>query len=309
MKNLALKISFFFKCISILGVITLFVGGHAWAQDSATTAEKPVVKKKSYTKNTFEGNYLIENQTVMVPIKGTLEFDIQHRFGDVNNGISSLYGIFSSAIMRLGFSYVPLKNLQVGFGACSDRTQVDLNLKYALLKQTRDGSIPVSITYFGNILMDTRKKDATTLFVTASDRFSFFNQISVARKITEKFSAQVSISLSHINNVAGYLDSTGKVMPQLKNDNFTFSAIGRYKITPKTAIIVDYDQPLTQNPMNNPHPNLSFGLEMSTSGHTFQIFAGNYNYLLPQNNSVYNQNDYKKGQYFIGFNISRLWNF
>jgi hypothetical protein len=38
------------------------------AQDS-TAAVVPEVKKKSYTKNTFSSNYLIDEQTVMVPIK------------------------------------------------------------------------------------------------------------------------------------------------------------------------------------------------------------------------------------------------
>jgi hypothetical protein len=307
MKNTIIKKYFLARCIVLITAWNVLGVGNLFAQDS--TAAEPVVKKKSYVKNTFEGNYLIDNQTVIVPIKGTFEFDIQHRFGTTTNGIRDLYGIFSSAIMRLGFSYVPVQNLQIGFGACSDRTQVDLNWKYALLRQTKDGKIPVSITYFGNVLMDTRRADATTLFVTSADRFSFFHQISVARKITDKFSAQVSASLAHFNNVAGYLDTAGKIRPQTKNDNFSVSFLGRYKISPKTAIIVNYDQPLTQNPLNNPHPNLAFGIEMSTSGHTFQIFAGNYGYVLPQNNAVFNQNDYSKGQFVIGFNISRLWNF
>jgi Membrane bound beta barrel domain (DUF5777) len=279
------------------------------AQDSSAVTPAATVKKKSFVRNTFEGNYLIDNQSVMVPVKGTFEFDIQHRFGTVNNGISDLYGIFSGATMRLGFSYVPIKNLQVGFGACNDRMQVDWNLKYALLRQTKDGTIPVSITYFGNVVMDTRKKDATTLFVTASDRFSFFDQVIIARKISDKLSIQVSPSLSHFNNVPGYVDANGKIQPQMRNDHFAISFSGRYKITPKTAIIANYDQPLTQHPMNNPHPNISLGLEMSTSGHTFQVFAGNYASILPQNNNMFNQNDFTKGQFLIGFNITRLWNF
>jgi hypothetical protein len=95
----------------------------------------------------------------------------------------------------------------------------------------------------------------------------------------------------------------------VKNDQLAIAVGGRYKISPKTAVIVNYNQPLTQNPMNNPHPNISFGLEMSTSGHTFQLIAGNYSYVLPQNNTLYNQNDFTKGQFVIGFNITRLWNF
>jgi len=274
----------------------------------STTAE-PVLKKNPYIKNTFEGNYIIDNQTVMVPVKGTFEFDIQHRFGTVNNGSADLFGLFAGATMRLAFSYAPVNNLQVGFGVSNENMQVDLNLKFAILKQTKDGSMPVSITYFGNAVADTRKKDNTTLFVTTSDRFSYFNEIIIARKFSDKLSLQVSPSVSHFNNLEGYLDASGNVLPILKNDNFSIAASGRFKISDGSALIVNYDQPLTQNPANNPHPNISFGIEMKTSGHDFEIFFGNYSSLFPQNNNVFNQNDYKKGQFLIGFNISRLWNF
>src|SRR5476651_2736685 len=98
--------------------------------------------------------------------------------------------------------------------------QVDWNLKYSIIKKTRDNSMPISITYFGNAAMDTRKKDNTTLFVTTSDRFSYFNQIIIARKFSDKVSIQVAPSMSHFNNLEGYLDAnTGKVLPLLKNDN------------------------------------------------------------------------------------------
>jgi hypothetical protein len=292
----------------LLVIISLGAAGQDSTQvDSA--APEPVVKKKSFVKNTFEGNYLIDNQTVMVPIKGTFEFAIQHRFGIASHSFKDMFGLFAGANMRLGFSYVPVKNLQVGFGASNDRMQVDWDLKYALLKQTKDGSMPVSVSYFGNAVMDTRAKDATTLFSSVSDRFSFFNQIMIARKFSDKLSIQISPSISHFNNLEGYLDSAGKVQPLMKNDNFAISFSGRYKISPQTAIIANYDQPLTQNPANNPHPNISIGLEMRSSGHDFEVFVGNYGYILPQNNTMFNQNDFTKGQFLIGFNITRLWNF
>ena len=119
----------------------------------------------------------------------------------------------------------------------------------------------------------------------------------------------MSPSLSHFNNLEGYLDGSGQVQPKWNNNHFAIAFSGRYKISPKTAIIVNYDQPLTQHPTNNPHPNISFGFEFKSSGHDFEVFAGNYGYILPQNNNLYNQNDYTQGQFLIGFNISRLWNF
>ena len=141
-----------------------------------SVASEPVVKKRSYVKNTFEGTYIIDEQSVIVPIKGTFEFDIQHRFGTIANGTTDLFGIFASATMRLGANYVVANNVQLGFGATNERMQVDGTLKWAILKQTKNGSMPVSVSYFGDAAMDTRKADNTTIFVNASDRFSFFNE-------------------------------------------------------------------------------------------------------------------------------------
>lgn len=274
-----------------------------------TAAPAPIAKKPAYVKNTFEGNFMIDNQTVMVPIKGTFEFDIQHRFGTVDHGIKDLYGLFASANMRLGFSYVVKNNLQLGFGASNDRMHVDGNIKYALLKQTKNGKMPVSVTFFGNAVMDTRARNASLPIVTTSDRFSFFSQLIIARKISEKLSVQVAPSLSYFNNVEGYFDAKGDIQSKLNNAHMAVSFSGRYKLTEGMSLMVNYDQPMTQHPMDNPHPNISFGLDMKTSGHDFQLFAGNYGYILPQNNNLYNQNDYTKGQFLIGFNITRLWNF
>jgi len=300
--------SAFFKSTLILMVVVFAASSNLMAQDSSA-AKAPVTKSKSYVKNTFSGNYLIDDQTVMVPVKKTFGFYISHHFGLVNEGISNFFGVFELANMQFSLTYVPVKDLQLGFGFGNYNMEVNWNAKYALLKQTKDGSMPVSVTYFGLAAMNTQKASSSNYIVTTADRFSYFNQILIARKVNDKLSLQVGIALTHFNNVTGYYDSTGKIQSQMENNNWTFCAGGRYQVSPGMAIIVNYDQPLTQNPTNNPQPNISFGLEMNTSGHDFQIFAGNYGYALPTDNTVLNQNNYRKGQFVIGFIISRLWNF
>ena len=160
--------SFQLRLLLLLLAATVITGAELKAQDS--TAAAPVVKKRSFVKNTFEGNYLIDNQTVMVPIKGTFEFDINHRFGTIDHNFKDLFGLFASANMRLGFNYTPIKNLQVGFGANTFDMIVEWSLKYALLKQTKDTKIPLSVTYFGTMAMDTRAKSNGLPIVTTSDR-------------------------------------------------------------------------------------------------------------------------------------------
>lgn len=144
----------------------------------------------------------------MVPIKGTLEMDIQHRFGVVNNGYDDFYGVFAPSNIRLGFSYTFIENLQLGFGLTKERLQWDFNAKYALFRQAESGGWPFSLTYFGNFVVDTRGKEN---FVTGTDRLSYFNQLIFARKLTDRISIQVAPSLSHFNNVEGYKDAEGNI--------------------------------------------------------------------------------------------------
>jgi hypothetical protein len=285
-----------------LALVLLF-SGPVIAQEEIPEAQ--ATKTVKPVKNTFEGVWLMDNQTVMVPIKGTLELDIQHRFGTVEKGKKDVWGIFAPSNIRLGMNYAPIERLNVGAGLTKERIQIDFNAKYALLRQTKN-KVPVSVSYFANMVIDAREK---SYFRQSYHRFSYFHQLIIARKVTEKFSVQVAPSLSWYNNVEAYVDSKGSVQQKMDNEHFAISVLGRYKITPKTSIIIGYDQPLTTHLTNNPEPNICFGLETTTSSHSFQVFAGNYYGIVPQSNNVFNQNDYREGQFLIGFNITRLWNF
>ncbi|MEQ1553937.1 MAG: DUF5777 family beta-barrel protein [Ferruginibacter sp.] len=294
------------KCLPILLLIVI-VTSKSFAQDSTIVVDENLstVKKVKPVKNTFGSVWIMDNQTVMVPIKGTLEFDIQHRFGIVNNGAKDLWGFFAPSNIRLGLNYAPVKKLFVGVGITKDRMQVDINAKYALLQQT-PGKVPVSISYYTNMVIDARDKSK---FRASVHRLSYFNQLLIARKITNHFSAQIAPSYSWFNNIEGYVDSKGAIQKKMENGHLAISFLGRYKVSEKTAFTVGYDQPLTQHPTNNPHPNICFGFETTTSSHAFQVFAGNYYGIVPQSNNMFNKNDYTKGQFIIGFNITRLWNF
>ena len=84
---------------------------------------------------------------------------------------------------------------------------------------------------------------------------------------------------------------------------------GRVKISPNTAIIADYSQPLTKFDVGNPHPGISIGAEFATSAHAFQIFLTNYSGIVSQQNYMKNQNDFFNKEFLIGFNITRNYNF
>lgn len=318
---------------SFLAICLSSLPGMLLAQEDSTAAakteEESVPKKVKPVKNTFQSIWIIDNQTVMVPQKKTLEMDIMHRFGVVNNGYKDFWGLFAPSNIRMGINYSPIDNLNLGIGLTKTSMMLDLNAKYALIKQTKN-KYPVSISYYVNAAVDTRESEDVTIYdgsptKHSSDRYFYFHQLLIARKITEKLSVQIAPSLSHQNAVSGYLtknDSTGKeTYRSMKNSHFAFSASARYKLTEVTSLMVNYDQPITNHPSNNPNPNFSFGFEFNTSSHAFQVFAGNYASLSPHRNNLYNKNNpfgyidnltgqkVKGGRFLIGFNITRLWNY
>jgi hypothetical protein len=277
----------------------------SYAQENEEEVQTLSIKSRGLQRvgNTFESIWLIDNQTVHVPLRKTFEFDILHRFGTMKNGYSDFLGLYAPSNIRIGFGYTPINRLMVGFGFTKDRLLWDLNWKYAILKENSDKNIPVSVSYYGNIAVDTRKKEN---FINSTDRYSYFHQLMVAKKLTRDLSVQGSINLSHFNAVPGYINSEGKQVGKLKNDHLSFSMMGRYKISDAFAFIGNYDQPITKHVTDNPNPNISFGVELATPLHAFQVFIGNYKWIVPQYSNVFNNNDYSDGAFLIGFNITRL---
>ncbi|MEP7256600.1 MAG: DUF5777 family beta-barrel protein [Ferruginibacter sp.] len=319
------------------------IGSTGYAQDKGKAKQKKGMFARLFNneppkvkpvKNMFPSVWIADNQTPTVPVKGTLEVDIQHRFGVINNGYSSdFYGFFAPSNIRLGVNYAPIKNLFVGVGITKYNMTVDGNLKYAIIQQTK-GKYPVSVSYYGNMGVDTRKDKDGSLFKYSTQRLSYFNQLIIGRKVTDRFSIMVAPSISHQNSVTGYYtknDSTGQdIFRDMKNNHFAIAVAVRYRITEKTSVMINYDQPLTKHNTNNPDPNLAIGIEMNTSSHSFQFFLGNYYNLSPQMNNLFNKNapfsytdktmthpnrmdsnpeKVRGGRFLIGFNITRLWNY
>jgi len=265
----------------------------AFAQEDETKKEK--VKEK-LERPAFESASLIDNPTNVLFNKNALEVQMAHRFGLVNGGTNDLAGFWAPSNIRIGLSYSIHERLTIGYGTTKfDRLQ-DFNWKVALLRQTRSNKMPVSVTYYGNFTVNARTKDN---FVNLQDRYSNFNQLIIARRFSSKLSLQVAPSVSHFNIVEN----------TMRNDMVAVSFGGRYKISPQTSVIVDYTQPITEFLQNNPPPGISVGVEFSTSAHAFQLFATNYNGLVQQKNIMFNTNDFFKGDYLIGFNITRVYNF
>ena len=250
------------------------------------------VKEVEYERAAFESTSLIESQTNRVYSKGTIEMVMNHRFGLVN-GTNDMIGIWAPADIRIAVNYSITDRITVGFGTTKDNRLQDFSLKGALLRQTVDGKMPVSVTYYGNMAISALPKEN---FYHTSDRWSFFNQLIIAKRITKAISLQIAPSYSHYNVIDA----------PMSNDLFAVELGGRVKVTSDMCILLDVNQPFTSQEIT-PKSGFSTGVEFSTVGHTFQIFISNYRGIVNQQSNMFNQNDFFEGDFAIGFNISRTW--
>ena len=263
--------------------------------------DKDKVKEKP-ERPAFEGAWLIDNPTNVVFNKNTLEVMMQHRFGEFGQE-NDLQGFWGPANIRIALAYSIHDRLTLGFGTSKLKRYQDFNWKVSLLQQTRKNFVPISVSYYGNFVIDARKKDRG-LFVNVQDRYSFFHQLIIAKRFSPNFSLQVAPSISHYN----------KVSSTMKNDMYSIALGGRYKISPNTAIVFDYSQPLTEfEDDTTPPAGISLGAEFGTSSHVFQIFVTNLWGIVPQENYMFNDKNNgingESGQFLIGFNITRNYNF
>jgi hypothetical protein len=270
-----------------ISVILALITFPAFCQDS-----------EDYPVRIFETSILIDNQTVATPFKGMLEFEIHHRFGTVNNGIDDLFGIWAPANIRLGLNYGITDRLMIGVGTAKNYKAQDLAVKFAILRQTSSGSVPISLSYYGNMGLNLLNENT---FGPSHDwreihRLSYFNQILIARQFGSKLSLQVAPTFIWLNAVEmGY-----------KNANYGISAGAKFNVTGSHSIIAEYDQLFNsqKDETLNSKPQLALGWEIGTATHAFQIFFANYKDILGQYNFVYNQNSISDGKFLIGLNVT-----
>ncbi len=238
--------------------------------------------------------------------KKNLQFDLEHRFGKVNNGISDVFGIYSTANLRLGLAYALTDRITLMSGLTKTYMIADFGISTKILEQTRSNYMPVSLSYLAFVNIENRNSDYYTKYI---QKLFYYNQLSVSRKFSRLLTLQLSLNYSHFNLV----DSV--FYKEIKHDNFGLTFSGRMRLSPTTILLFEYDANLTAM-QNRPSgdtwygkPNLGVGIEFTTLKHSFQIFLSNYQGINPARNMVYNNYDMWKGDFVISFNLIRTWDF
>jgi hypothetical protein len=277
-------------------------------------AEDSAIVKENITAATFKSTRVINMHSVEMTGLHNLQFMIIHHFGPMWNpdeGAANLARLFGMnggfANTYMSFDYTPVRWMNLGF-AFAGNGDIEGTSKLKILRQqTGKKNIPVSA-----VLLSTFNVNVSQTIESPNDlywnRFSFLNQLLIARKFNDKLSLQFNPSWVHFNvQPYGYNHS---------NDIFSLGFGGRYKFTDKEAITFEYSRQLNMwknitdktGEIIQFNPDLiSIGFDWDTGGHVFQFFFSNSWYA--SNVFQLSRNTVKEnfGQWCLGFNLNRSY--
>src|SRR3954471_17764767 len=112
---------------------------------------------------TFKGDKIINIETNETVRASNLDIRIGHLFGNIGKesggGIHNFYGLDQSADIRIGLHYGITDRLMVGLARVKRNENFEGLVKYRLLQQTTDGSVPFAVTVFGNTTYSIKESE------------------------------------------------------------------------------------------------------------------------------------------------------
>ena len=280
----------------IIWVLSLMLGSLSVAQaqdDLLDLLDEEQEEPDTFVEATFKGQRLINGHTVQTRKKGELEFIIAHRFGRINQGIDEFFGL-DGANVRFSLEYGLSDRFTAGIGRNSLEKVYDGFLKYKLLKQSATN--PVTMSWFSNMAIRTLENPDF-----ADDDFtskvSYTHQVLIARKFDDNLSLQLSPTYIHRN----------KVLENQENDILALGMGGRYKLSSRVALNLEYFYRLTEEVGDNFRDALGIGIEIETGGHVFHLNFTNARSMNERAFITETDGDFFGGDLHFGFNISRVF--
>ena len=270
------------------------LGNGAFAQDEAVL-------------ESFSGTRVLTNHSVELLPEGTLEFIVAHKFGDIagaSGGLQNFYGFDNLADVRIAFEYGVLDNLDIGLGRNKGvgliTGVIDGYAKYKILQQKQTG-MPVNLVFVSSLILPYKAAISDSSSVASYpkflNRFTFTNQLLVARKFSDRFVLQANVGYNH-RNFVDFVDANGLVFAGVS---------ARTRFTKTIGLLVEYNHIFNrpESIVDNYQDPLSVGIEILTGGHSFILNfsnsrALNENIFVPNTTS-----NWLDGQWRFGFSINR----
>lgn len=251
-----------------------------------------------YAAASFKTDHVINLHSLENTAAGVLDIKISHRFGFLSEGLYQLFGL-DQATIRIGADYGISDRLSIGVGRSSYEKTYDGFFKFKLLRQSSGlRNMPFTVIFLGTSCIETlhwAHPDRNNLF---SSRLYHVAQLIIGRKFSNEFSLQISPTLVHRNLVATTAE---------KNDVLACGFAGRIKLSKRLSLNAEYIYLLPNQVAEGIHNSLSFGFDIETGGHVFQLHFTNSTSMVERGFIAETIGDWGKGDIHFGFNISRVF--
>jgi hypothetical protein len=279
-------------------IIAVFTSG-LYAQDddlmSMLGDDEP---ETEFTYATFKSTRVISGHSVENPAEGVLQFVVSHHFGRINQGAYNLFGL-DQATIKLDFQYGITDRLAIGIGRSSYQKTYDGFVKYKVLRQSSGvKNMPVTLSYVAGMDLNSLRWRFPERENYFSSRISYFHQVLIARKFSKNFSLQFTPTLVHKNLVEAAND---------ENDMLAIGVGGRYKLTQRFSLNVEYFHQLTEQVSTSYENALSVGVDIETGGHVFQLHFTNAQPMFERGFITETSGKWSDGDIYFGFNINRVF--
>ena len=246
----------------------------------------------------FKGLKIVNFESTKLLYKREFYFVVAHRFGSIKNGLDDFFGL-DFANTRLHFLYGISDSFNVSLSRNSFNKTYDASLKYRFT--TQNENFPFTIVGYSQTAINTLLEEALILReVSFGDRVSFTQQALISRKVNDRLSLQLMPTYFYEGYTA--------YAPQ-DNSQFALGFGGRYKLSKRLSLNLDYGWHLNRasgSPFVNP---LSIGVDIETGGHVFQLHFTNAQPTFESGFLGNATGDWGKGDIYFGFNLSRVFNF
>jgi len=278
---------------AFLVLISLTTSSHSQFASDYSNYQEDV--NDEIVSNTLHGNRIGTGQSVKLTEKGMLNMIISHRFGRLDGGAYELFGL-DQATMRLGFDYGVTNRLAVGIGRNNFQKIYDFQIKYSAFIQNLNKS-PVSITGYGSINYITLRNYFPENHNSLIDHTGITLSLMTSRKFGELLSLQIN-PVWHRNFYAPQLGKTADIF-----------ALG-YGLSIRISKMIHLNSEyyyLISSPYSDIVSPLTFGLDIDTGGHIFQLLFSNSRGMTEKVYLTDTRNRWKDGEVFFGFNLIRFF--
>ena len=289
------------KTVMLLAFPLLMNGQDDLLSEIDTTATDVTVE------SAFKSLKIVNLESTKLAAKGDFYFIVAHRFGFIDKGFDDFFGL-DNANTQLKFLYGVNDWLTVHIGRSGFQETYDLAAKYRMYSQKENGFL-VTIVGFNSVAINSELKEEDYPNLKFENRLSYVAQVLISRKFSDKLSLEIAPSVFHENTLRDILDENNAVILPNPQDNTQFAVGlgGRYKLTSRWSVNVDYAAHLNRASQSNYKNPLSIGVDLETGGHVFQMHFTNAQAMHETGYLGQTVGDWSKGEIAFGFNLVRVF--